>query len=250
VSRASRDASGSQPAIRQPLTVEIRTTHPDGSPTNTVLGSASAEIPADSSGNSVFTAFDLLSEGIEVSRGDVLAVVVPSPGRQVNWNSSRPENSIYAGGEAPGSISGFGDWSPFDLDFHFQVFVSGDVIVVDQENDDLDVSGVASLGALAQTFTVGANGFLHSVDGQLGFPTGDPGNLTVEIRSTNPDGSPTDAFLGSGTAPIPVGPNGNTRYSRFDVFDARGIDAERLRMAQHLDALVNRVRTRSGGAKQ
>jgi hypothetical protein len=32
--------------------------------------------------------------------------------------------------------------------------------------------------------------------------------------------------------------------------EARGIDAERLRMAQHLDTLVNRVRTRSGGAKQ
>lgn len=59
----------------------------------------------------------------------------------------------------------------------------------------------ADSSAHAQTFTAGITGVLDHVEVLLSRTACDPGNLTVQIRTTTPGGDPTSTVLASATVP-------------------------------------------------
>jgi hypothetical protein len=101
------------------ITVQIRSTV-GGVPSDIVLASDSGPIPVGVANIAVFSSFDFLPANLAVSVGEVLAIVAVPAGRQINWNSSNPGNSTYAGGTAWTQPTG---WTDVGVDFHFRTFV-------------------------------------------------------------------------------------------------------------------------------
>jgi hypothetical protein len=61
--------------------------------------------------------------------------------------------------------------------------------------------GVSQTDWIAQTFTAGITGMLDQVDLHLKVQNGNPGPLTVQIRTVLPDGTPSAVVLATATVP-------------------------------------------------